>query len=93
MSAVTVINWVWFSLVTESGAVPVSHVAISASVQVPVSVMPSAVSTLVSKVRSIIFSLVTGSRLSVISTFMVVPSTVTGVCAVVVVVSLAAICW
>ena len=49
--------------------------------------------TEVSKVMSIMFSLVTGSRLSVICTFMVVPSTVPGVWAVVVVVSLAAICW
>ena len=39
------------------------------------------------------FSLVTGSRLSVIWTSMVVPFTVTGVWAVAVVVSFAAICW
>ena len=89
----TVTYSVWFSLVMESGAVPVSHSAMSARVQVPVVVVPSVDSTLVSKVMSIMFSLVTGSRLSVICTFMVVPSTVTGVWAVVVVVSLAAICW
>ena len=83
----TVTNSVWFSLVRESGAVPVSHVAISASVQVPVSVVPSADITLVSKVRSIMFSLVRGSRSLVIFTSMVVPSTVTGVWAVAVVVS------
>ena len=77
----------------ESGALPVSQVAISARVQVPVLVVPSADMTVVSKVISIMFSLVTGSRLLLIWTLMVLPSTVTGVWAVVVVVSLAAICW
>ena len=77
----------------ESGALPVSQVAISARVQVPVLVVPSADMTVVSKVMSIMFSLVTGSRLLLIWTLMVLPSTVTGVWAVVVVVSLAAICW
>ena len=56
-------------------------------------VVPSADMTVVSKVMSIMFSLVTGSRLLLIWTLMVLPSTVTGVWAVVVVVSLAAICW
>ena len=65
----------------------------SLSLQVPVVVVPSADMTEVSKVISIMFSLVTGSRLSLISTLMVLPSTETGVCAVVVVASLAAICW
>ena len=59
----------------------------------PVVVVPSVDRTLVSKVMSIMFSLVSGSRSSVICTSMVVPFTVTGVWAVVVVVSLAAICW
>ena len=77
----------------ESGAVPVVQLAISDSLQVPVAVVPSADMTVVSKVMSIMFSLVTGSRLSLIWTFMVEPSTVTGVSAVVVVVSFAAICW
>ena len=77
----------------ESGAVPVVQEAISPSVQVPVVVVPVASMTLVLKVMSIMFSLVIGSRLSLIWTFMVEPSTVTGVSAVVVVVSLAAICW
>ena len=45
------------------------------------------------KVISIMFSLVMGSRLLLIWTFMVEPSMATGVWAVVVVVSLAAICW
>ena len=93
MSAVTLTYWVWSSLVMESGALPVSQVAISARVQVPVLVVPSADMTVVSKVMSIMFSLVTGSRLLLIWTLMVLPSTVTGVWAVVVVVSLAAICW
>ena len=46
----------------------------------------------VSKEMPIMFSLVTGSRLSVIWTVMEVPSTTTGVLAVVVVVRSAAIC-
>ena len=66
MSAVTVTNWVWFSLVRESGAVPTVQVAISLSLQVPVVVVPSADMVVVSKAMSIMFSLVTGSRLSVI---------------------------
>jgi len=90
---VTVTNWFRFSLVMESGAVPVVQLAISDSLQVPVAVVPSADMTVVSKVMSIMFSLVSGSRLLLICTSMVVPSTVTGVCAVVVVVSFAAICW
>ena len=89
----TVTYWFWFSLVIESGALPVVQLAISASVQVPVAVVPSADMTVVSKVMSIMFSLVSGSRLLLICTSIVVPSTVTGVCAVVVVVSFAAICW
>ena len=93
MLAVTVTYWVWFWLVMELGALPVTHVAMSLSLQVPVVVVPSADMTEVSKVISIMFSLVTGSRLSLISTLMVLPSTETGVCAVVVVASLAAICW
>ena len=86
-------NWFWFSLVMESGAVPVSQVAMSAKVQVPVTVSPSVFRTLVSKVMSIMFSLVRGSRSLVIFTSMVVPSTVTGVWAVAVVVSRFAIFW
>ena len=77
----------------ESGAEPVTQVAISPSVQVPVSVVPSAAITEVVKVIFIMFSLVMGSRLLLIWTFMVEPSMATGVWAVVVVVSLAAICW
>ena len=88
----TVTNWVWFSLVRESGAVPTVQVAISLSLQVPVVVVPSADMVVVSKAMPIMFSLVTGSRLSVIWTVMEVPSTTTGVLAVVVVVRSAAIC-
>ena len=88
----TVTNWVWFSLVRESGAVPTVQVAISLSLQVPVVVVPSADMVVVSKEMPIMFSLVTGSRLSVIWTVMEVPSTTTGVLAVVVVVRSAAIC-
>ena len=86
-------NSVWFSLVMASGAVPVVQLAISFRVQVPLVTVPSADISVVSKVSSIMFSLVTGSRLSVIWTSMVVPFTVTGVWAVAVVVSFAAICW
>ena len=88
----TVTNWVWFSLVRESGAVPTVQVAISLSLQVPVVVVPSADMVVVSKGMPIMFSLVTGSRLSVIWTVMEAPSTTTGVLAVVVVVRSAAIC-
>ena len=84
---------VWFSLVRESGAVPLVQVAMSRSWQVPVTVVPSACMMEVSKVIFIMFSLVTGSRLSVICTVMEVPSTTTGVLAVVVVVRSAAIFW
>jgi len=59
---------------------------------VPVVVVPSADMVVVSKAMPIMFSLVTGSRLSVIWTVMEVPSTTTGVLAVVVVVRSAAIC-
>ena len=76
-----------------SGAVPVVQVAISDSLQLPTRVVISDCITLVAKVMSIMFSLVTGSRLLVIWIFIEVPSTVTGVAAVVLVVRRCAICW
>ena len=76
-----------------SGAVPVVQLAISFRVQVPLVTVPSADISVVSKVSSIMFSLGDGVQIIGDLHSMVVPFTVTGVWAVAVVVSFAAICW